>query len=154
MAFEIHKNYPFGCLEDSYTVATGQTINEGQAVYLHETNGLTLFPEDIHNENAGDTETPWMASSNSGSGFMENGGKVQVIKGNCSVWTSYFDLGQLNYNPGDRIYASEAVAGNWSKTEGNREVSIGRYVRTATINGVSMILIDIDIEHRYTGEQQ
>lgn len=142
MAVNIHKNYPIGCLEASYPAVAGQAIEAGMLVKINATGSL-VKADNTSGENA------WLAMSSQPLNWMDQGGKIQVVKGNGSFWTSMFSTGGSNDytdNVNAPLYVDPGAAGYFTTVNtGGTSTSVGRLLSAApeTINNVSMICFDL-----------
>lgn len=136
MSYDAHKGYPEMALEDSYPPASGQGIQEGHFVKL-DGNGNLIKAVGAQNEYA------MMAVSPQTSLLLEQGEKVKVIKGQCSMFTSFYVSGP-SYAYGDRLQVSTTGGqeGMLTLHTGGTAPIIGRYLGVEKRNGVNMLKFD------------
>lgn len=138
MSMDLHKGYPTIALEDSYEPTSGAGLKAGMFVVLDGSTGKLVKAVGNANEYA------MMCATDQGTGFMEQGNKVQVIKQNSSNWTSYYKAG-VSYTPHCKLQVS-AIGGEegiLTIHAGAGAPVIGRFLRIETINNQSMMLFDL-----------
>lgn len=139
MGMELHKGWPRYCLEDSYPSTLAAGLQPGMMCRLNSSTGK------LEKATGSAGEYAMLVFSPQTDHFIENGEKVTVIKGNGSFWTTYFKSG-VSYTPGCRLQVSASVGEEGILTVydpmGTAPV-IGRYIKTDTIKGQTMILFDL-----------
>ena len=138
MAVDIHKNYPYGCLEDSYEPKDSSGIVEGHMVFQHATTGKIELAVGAVDEYA------MLAMNSAPLGFMDQSEKIQCIKEGGTFWTDKFKAG-VSYTYGGQLQVSVAGGEEGILTihAGGTAPVIGRYRGTEVINNVQMILFDL-----------
>lgn len=137
MAFDIHKNYPHGCLEDSYKPKDGEGIIAGMMVKF-DANAELIKASGVAGEYA------MIATIDQPVNFFEQGGKVQVVKENASLMSNQFVQGPV-YNPHDALQVSVTPGeeGLITKHTGGAAPIIGRFLDFKTIDDITYLLFDL-----------
>jgi hypothetical protein len=140
MALNFHKGYPDRMLEDSYVAKVGEAIDLGMMVIIDSASGQLVKAV------GGADEYAMVAFTKQPLNFMENGGKVSVVKENVSLFTSYFKVGP-NYVPGCKLQVSTNAGEKGVLTihAGGGAPVIGRYQRIEKMNNMTtdMMLFDL-----------
>ena len=138
MAFQTHKNWPYGCLEDSYAPKANEAIEEGMMVKL-DSNGELVKADGSVDEYA------MIAIIKQPENFFEQGEKITVIKENASVMTDQYKQGDA-YVPHAKLQVSQ-VGGEQGIVrlhQGGATVPvIGRFVEFVSHDETTFMKIDL-----------
>lgn len=138
MAVDIHKNYPWGCLEDSFVPKDGEGIVAGMFAFLNSTT------QKLEKAVGASGEYAMLCMNNQPLSPIENSGKIQVVKENGSFLTDQFVAG-APYVMHVKLQVSTdgGHKGKVTVHAGGASSIVGRFLGFDSILGTTMLKFDL-----------